>query len=91
MLTTAQDELKNTEKDLKNLLKLAEHSWIVDTTNIKIEKELGGVDIQTAFKHELANAQKGQSQIEQILETAIDNIDHINKLIEDIKSNAKKL
>jgi hypothetical protein len=91
LLTNAQDGLKSAEKTLKNTLKLAERSWIVDTMSIKMQNEIGGIDIQEAFKNELANAQKGKSEIEQMIETALDNINQTNMLIWDLKSSAKKL
>lgn len=47
--------------ELKQAIKLFERSWIIDQMNIRMQNEIGGVDIQQAFKNEIMHAQEGKS------------------------------
>ena len=81
VLQSILSELKHTHQTLKSIKKLLEHSYVVDSIKIKQQNALFGKSMQEAFKIELANAMRGKSEVERLVDKAIEQIEaQINRL-----------
>lgn len=73
-LETLRYDLMKTEKTLKKAIKLAECCYIVNRISIDAQNQIGGVNIQEAFRNELARSIKEKSELQAIIEKALDEL-----------------
>lgn len=83
------NELKHANQTLKSTKKLLEHSYVLDSLKIKQQNELFGKSVQEAFKIEMSNALRGKSEIERLVDRAIESIQNVETQINKLNNQPK--
>ncbi|MGD6934656.1 MAG: hypothetical protein ACQCN5_10665 [Candidatus Bathyarchaeia archaeon] len=73
-LMSIRDELVEAEKTLKRAIKEAEKCYIISKSQIAMQNEIGGIPVKDAFQNELARSMKEKSNLQMIIEKALEEL-----------------
>jgi hypothetical protein len=91
LLRDASEKLQTVEKGLKRIGEIAENSFIIDSTKIRMRQQIGGESLEEAFRNELKAIDTGDNPLVRYIEDVVREIGHVQRTIREVQCSAKRL